>query len=459
MRLKTKILLCLCAFIIAAVMLCCILILRIVREQLQAKALEIAEKEFTEAINRTTQHVEPEEDATICDSYMIYWLRKSDIANELTLSSSEKYLVNNSGIAPERYVLSDDPETDYKVHTVCVRLNGRLYLIAGRALNYQDRTYRICLVRDLDSLDRDIREIAWKCVVIGAIVTVCFLVLTCLLLTLSLRPVKKLNDGAKAIAAGDYHTRIHVKRNDEIGRLSDAFNDMAEAVESSIESLREQNERKQQFINDLSHEMKTPVTSLLINSETLMTRHIGEQHASHIFTRIHEQAKWIERLSQKLMQLVILQDRIELTPSPVSALFDTVVDTTHDSLARAKMTLQVSCADEVIPMDLDLMRSALVNLIENAIKASVTGSTIELIAHENKIIVRDHGKGIPENEIERITEPFYMVDRSRSKKLGGSGLGLALVKRIAEAHHAELHIESEVDKGTSIFFRFSDAVL
>ena len=109
-------------------------------------------------------------------------------------------------------------------------------------------------------------------------------------------------------------------------------------------------------------------------------------------------------------------------------------------------------------MDADLMRSALVNLVENAIKASERGSTVELIANKNEIIVRDHGRGIPKDEIARVTEPFYMVDRSRSKKLGGSGLGLALVQRIADVHHAELVIESELNVGTSIFFRFSDAV-
>ena len=458
MRLKTKILLCVCAFIIAAVTLCCVLILRIVRDQLQSNALETAEKEFKSAVNRTTTNIEPFGDPKICDSYMAYWLRKSDISNELTLSNGEKYLINNSGIAPEKFVLTNKENTVLQTESACVRAEGNLYVIVGRRIPYEDRTYTVCLVRDLNSLDRDIRSIAWRCALIGAIVTLCFLALTYLILSLSLRPVTKLDNGAKSIASGDYHTRIDVQRTDEIGNLARSFNEMAEAVETSIATLREQNERKQQFINDLSHEMKTPVTSLLINSETLMTRHISEQDAAHVYARIHEQAKWIERLSQKLMQLVLLQDTIELFPSPVSSLFEAVSETTRESLARANITIKTFCTDELLPMDFDLMRSALVNLIENAINASSPGSTVELIAHENEIIVRDHGKGIPKNEIDRITEPFYMVDRSRSKKLGGSGLGLALVKRIAEVHHAKLVIESELNVGTSIFFRFSDAI-
>ena len=203
--------------------------------------------------------------------------------------------------------------------------------------------------------------------------------------------------------------------------------------------------------------MKTPVTSLLLNSETLTTRTVSDEDRQRALLRINEQAKWIERLSQKLMQLVMLQGSIELVPSPVRPLLDAAKETVADSLARAQISLTVACGDRSIPMDFDLLRSALVNLIENAIKASEPQSTIELIGADNQIVVRDHGRGIPKEEIERITEPFYMVDRSRSKKLGGSGLGLALVKQIVEAHHAELRIESEVGVGTSILIRFTDA--
>ena len=101
-------------------------------------------------------------------------------------------------------------------------------------------------------------------------------------------------------------------------------------------------------------------------------------------------------------------------------------------------------------MDFDLMRSALANLVENAKRASSEGQTITLAAHGNVIEVIDHGKGIPVEEIARITEPFYMVDRSRSKRNGGSGLGMALVQKIAEAHGAELVIESVENEGTTM---------
>ena len=96
------------------------------------------------------------------------------------------------------------------------------------------------------------------------------------------------------------------------------------------------------------------------------------------------------------------------------------------------------------------MRSALVNLIENSRRASNADSVIELLAYDNLIEVKDHGSGIPQADVARVTEPFYMVDKSRSKKNGGIGLGLALVKRIVETHGITMKISSKINTGTSV---------
>ena len=109
---------------------------------------------------------------------------------------------------------------------------------------------------------------------------------------------------------------------------------------------------------------------------------------------------------------------------------------------------------DTLNMDADLMQSALINLVDNASKASASGQEIAMRAYDGVIEVSDSGMGISQSELERITEPFYVVDKSRSKKLGGSGLGLALVKEIVNAHDAALEIESSVGAGTTIRVRF-----
>ena len=115
--------------------------------------------------------------------------------------------------------------------------------------------------------------------------------------------------------------------------------------------------------------------------------------------------------------------------------------------------LDASCDDSTIIVDADLMQSLLVNLVDNASKAydpDDADRTVGLTICNNVLEVSDAGRGIPADALERIFEPFYMVDKSRSKQSGGSGLGLALVKQIADAHGARLEVRSESGKGTVV---------
>lgn len=453
MRLKTKLIAISCVLMTAALALCCVLLLRTMREQRENDAVAQTSSDF-DANTRKLRNIQVFPSAQTEQTYLIYLLREIQTEDEWTLCADETYLVDNCGFSPEAYL----PELALaEIQTRFITISDRSVLLLGTRINHTYGSYTVCMVRDMSALHVSMQALTRQCVLIGGGVLLVFLLLVYLLTALSLKPVEILQSGANAIASGQYETRIRIRQKDEIGALAKDFNTMAEAVQKSITDLREQNAQKQAFINNLSHEMKTPVTSLLLNSDTLLTRSISEQDRQRMLLRIHEQAKWIERLSQKLMQLVLLQNEIILSPCPAKDLCDAVKETVSDSLNAANIQLQVSCTDAVYEGDSDLLRSALVNLIENAIKASSPGSTIELLAEEKLIAVRDYGCGIPKDEIGRITEPFYMVDRSRSKKKGGSGLGLALVKEIARAHHASLEIESEFGKGTSVFFRFSGA--
>ena len=168
---------------------------------------------------------------------------------------------------------------------------------------------------------------------------------------------------------------------------------------------------------------------------------------------IERQCKWLERLTQKLLKLITLKEHIELKKTSVPYLFKRVQESMAEILEERGTSLALDCSIDTLDIDIDLMQSVLINLVDNASKASESGQTIILRACDNTLEVQDMGSGIPENELQRITEPFYMVDRSRNKKDGGSGLGLALVKEIASAHAAQLIIESIVGKGTTVKIR------
>ena len=186
------------------------------------------------------------------------------------------------------------------------------------------------------------------------------------------------------------------------------------------------------------------------DGETLLSRSVPPDATQNALVRIYDQCKWLEQLSGKLMTLVLLQGEISLREESVAQLLEAVKESTADKLEKQNMKLCLNCEMDTLPMDFDLMRSALVNLVENARKASRDGQTIYLCAKNNTIEVRDFGQGIPAKELPRITEPFYMVDKSRSKKQGGAGLGLAIVQRIASAHGATLTAESVPGEFTAI---------
>ena len=337
-------------------------------------------------------------------------------------------------------------------------IDGRELLIVGSSerLPYsfaQSPARTSCtvyIVQDITPVYEQIRALTLRFAAIGAVCIGLGLLLIALLVRRSLRPLQELQNAAAHIAAGSYAGRVTVPSADEVGALAQDFNAMAGAVEQRIAELTETAERQRLFIGGVTHEFKTPLTALLLNADSLQNTYLDEEERSAAIAQIEHQTRWLERLVQKLLKLITLEQAPELRTSSVPELLERVKESTADALAQRGVTLQTECCVESLDMDADLMQSVLVNLVDNAGKASQPGQTVSLTADALGFAVRDHGCGIPHEEIERITEPFYMVDRSRSKKQGGVGLGLALVKEIVRAHGGRLEIESTVGEGTTV---------
>lgn len=277
-----------------------------------------------------------------------------------------------------------------------------------------------------------------------------------LILKKVLRPLEELNDSARQIAEGQYSQRITVLRRDEIGQLSENFNKMAAAVELRTRHLEESERRKTLFMGNLTHELKTPMTSISGYAQTLLHAKISEEDRVEALLYIDQECGRLERLSRKMMKLLELDQDTELTFAaiPVKEIFDGAAKSCGEILKERGLTLTICEQGQVFQLERDLMTDAVINLIDNAAKASSRGGEIFLRAGEDFIEVEDSGKGIPKEEQERIMEPFYMVDKSRSRKSGGAGLGLALTALIAKVHHCRVEIESEEGKGTLIRLHF-----
>lgn len=354
-------------------------------------------------------------------------------------------------IMPTDYLLVDTHEQQQYTGVI----DGRDILIVGNKSPIHNTPYLIYVVMDISNVYDSITQMAWRFAAIGFVAIALGAGLIVLLVRHASIPLVQLSASTKHIAAGNYEERAAVQSHDEVGELAEDFNVMASAVQKHIRNLTETALRQKLFIGGVTHEFKTPLTTIILNVDTLQNAFMDEEERQRSLSSIERQCKWLERMIQKLLKLITLKEQIEMRKTSLPLLLERTRESMEETLAKRRTPLEVDCAIETLPMDMDLMQSVIINLVDNASKASEPGQTIVVRAYGNIIEVRDHGCGIPEVELERVTEPFYMIDKSRSKKHGGSGLGLALVKEIVAAHGAKLHIESKFGEGTVVRIEFA----
>ncbi len=330
------------------------------------------------------------------------------------------------------------------------------YCWISSAFALEDQTYYFLSLQNsteiFDDLDRQIRTYTFA---------ECFAILCCagLLLILSrllTRPIHQLAIASRQIADGAYSDRVIVKSRDEIGELAENFNSMADAVQEKIQALELAAQQKEDFVANFAHELKTPLTSIIGYADLLRSRDCDEDTRFQALSYIFSEGKRLESLSLKLLDLIVMNNQsFSMSPAYTIPLFEEIAGAVYPALAQAKIMLELHIAPQLILVEKDLFKTLMINLIDNARKASPPGSRIEIFGGEKEgqyeICVQDHGIGIPKEDLQRITEAFYMVDKSRSRKQHGAGLGLAICERIAQLHQTVLRFESAPGEGTRVF--------
>ena len=390
-----------------------------------------------------------------------YYLK--DERNPVVLSSVAKYCF--SQFADETSVLVFEGESlyssigielwdifplkdDYIQDVYLDKTNQGNILIVGNKVPTTMGNYYVYVVKDITGVYNKTISMAWRFAFISIVGISFGTLMIILLVKKTLRPFTRLKNSTGRIAIGKYGERVNIDSRDEVGELARDFNSMAEAIELHVKELEDRTQRLKLFINGVTHEFKTPMTSILIHTDTLLSMNLDEENKNISLLHIHQQSRWLESLTQKLLKLITLEE-IDRKLEPVEELFLDISETMAETLAERNISLKTNSTVEHLNLDYDLIKSLIINLLDNASKASKPGQHIELKAYENTIEVRDFGIGIPKEEIRHIMDPFYRVDYSRSKEKGGSGLGLALVEKIADVHKAQIFIVSEVGQGTS----------
>lgn len=269
------------------------------------------------------------------------------------------------------------------------------------------------------------------------------------------KPLSALSTASRRFAAGNYSYRARVTGHDEVGELTEDFNSMAAKIERNINDIRDAAARQESFMGNFAHEMKNPMTSIIGYAELIRSRVLTESEQMDAANYIFSEGKRLESLSLKLLDILVLKKKeVELVPAKPAQLVGSMVRHLERVYAEQGIILQCRCEDGECLLEPDLVRSLLVNILDNARKAMDGGGNIYVVSQmlEDGCVIRilDTGRGIPEAELDHITEAFYRVDKSRSRAQGGVGLGLALCSEIVRMHNGSMRFESRVGNGTCV---------
>ena len=274
-------------------------------------------------------------------------------------------------------------------------------------------------------------------------------------------PLVKLSNVSKDIAKGEYNIRaVESKKNDEIGVLEHNFNLMIDVIENNIEELKYLNESKQRFIDSLNHEIKTPITSIIGYSELLLKSNVSEEIKIKSLKYINSEAKRLETLNSTLLKLTLMrEENRKLGKVELKEAINNVKNILIYKMERKNIKLNIKIENIDLVQDKELLEVLLTNIIDNSIKASNVGSWIDVEGYygNNEYIlkIKDKGIGIPQEDLDKVLEPFYMVDKARTRKNNGIGLGLSICSEICNMYNISLDIKSKLNVGTEVILIFN----
>ncbi len=336
-------------------------------------------------------------------------------------------------------------------------VGGRKHiLVASRVV--QDLTLYLVTGIDVEKVLDQQEQMIHKFGIVYALSIGAGMVLILGLSALLTRRIKGLTAVTQKIAEGNYGERVHVAGGDEVGLLAENFNRMAGAVEEKVWELSENARQKEDFVRNFAHELKTPLTSVIGYADRIYQRELSREEQREAALTIWNEGMRLEALSHKLMELAVLDQKNHPVLEAVDAkgMLEDLCHAMRYLTEEKGVTLDCRADRGEVRVDYDLFQSLFTNLVDNAIKAGADSIRVrgfwrtegEKTGYEMQML--DNGSGIPVTEIQRITEAFYMVDKSRSRRQHGAGLGLSLAERIARIHGGSLQFESDGKRGTKV---------
>lgn len=272
----------------------------------------------------------------------------------------------------------------------------------------------------------------------------------------------QLQKGVRQITAGQLSTRIELPEADELAEVAEAFNTMAAELEQAFERQKRLKQARRDLIAAVSHDLRTPLTSIRAMIEALADGVVTEPETVQRYYRtIQGQVESLSRLIDDLFELSQLdtgQIRLNLEPVNLNDLVSDVLETMQAQARARDVLLQGRFGEDLplVPAETARIQRTLYNLVQNAIRHTPPNGSISIVTTRDPAGVRvdvvDTGEGISPTDLPYVFDQFYRGEKSRSRETGGAGLGLAIAKRIIEAHRGRLWVESRPDRGSRFTF-------
>lgn len=306
-------------------------------------------------------------------------------------------------------------------------------------------------------LNSEIFTLILEAVVIGLAISIA---ISLILSVTILQPIRGMTTAAEEMADGDFSRKIPVESEDEIGILAGTFNNMASQIETMLEELKKAEQLRREFVANVSHELRTPLTSVRTYAETLVDNDDMPEETTKEFlgvilnecdrmTKIVSDLLELSRFDSGNSNLVFEQFSLEQS---VRGIFKSIELDAKNHGHTINLELEWGLPE--VRGDKMRIEQVLMNIMSNAVKYTPDGGNIDIYSGKTDstvwVRIEDSGVGIPEEDLSRVFDRFYRVDKARSREKGGTGLGLSIARDIVEMHNGEIIIASEPGKGTSV---------
>lgn len=270
-----------------------------------------------------------------------------------------------------------------------------------------------------------------------------------------IRRLRRLTATVRRIAGGDLAVRSKLSSPDEFGQLSRDVDAMADKLQENMSRLESDMATQERFMGAFAHELKTPMTAIIGFADLLRQGNLDENTRLMGANYIYSEGKRLEKLAFKLLELIVVQkDGLTMKRVWLNRYLSEIEQALLPAMKSRGIKLVCRAEQQRAVLEPDLVKSLLYNLIDNAAKAmegeGIIAVKASAIPGGCQFYVADNGRGMEENELAKITEAFYRVDKSRSRAQGGAGLGLALCKQIVELHNGSIRFESKPGSGTQV---------